>query len=130
MNRIAKSILLLLSSFVLGGCLATVTHQTASGRPEVTIPGRSAREVLAFTTNDLINKGYTIRTRSELNAVFEKRFTGTGAFLLTGPGLADPAYRLTLDFVESGAQTRVLGSYALVSNPGGQKGRAGEGYLG
>lgn len=124
MGRFFVAMTSLLTTLLITGCLATVKHDTASGRPEVTIPGKSAKQVLAFTTNELINQGYTIRTRSEINAVFEKRFSGTGAFLLTGPGLADPVYRLTLDFVELTGTTRVIASHALVSNPGGQKGVA------
>jgi hypothetical protein len=124
MKRLLTGAVAFFSAMVLAGCLATVKHETASGRPEVTIPGKSAKEVLAFVSNDLINNGYNIRTRSELNAIFEKKFTGTGAFLISGPGLADPVNRLVLDFVESSGATRVISSYSLVSNPGGQKGVA------
>jgi hypothetical protein len=124
MRRLLAQLLVLLAAAAMAGCLATVKHDTASGRPEVTIPGKTAKDVLAFTTNELVNQGYMIRTRSEMNAIYEKKFTGTGAFLLTGPGLADPVYRLTLDFIEMSGQTRVVASHALVSNPGGQKGVA------
>jgi hypothetical protein len=124
MSHMFARLLSLLTALLVAGCLTTVKHDTASGRPEVTIPGKSAKEVLAFTTNELINKGYMIRTRNEMNAIFEKKFTGTGAFLLTGPGLADPVYRLTLDFVDLSGTTRVIASHALVSNPGAQKGVA------
>jgi hypothetical protein len=124
MNRYSAKMISVFAAALLVGCLATVKHDTASGRPEVTIAGKSAKDVLAFASNDLINRGYMIRTRSELNAVFEKKFTGTGAFLISGPGLADPVNRLVLDFVESGGATRVISSYSLVSNPGGQKGVA------
>jgi len=57
-----------------------------------------------------------------MNAVFEKKLTGAVAFMLSGPGLADPVYRVTLNFVESDAQTRVLGELSVVSNPGGGRG--------
>lgn len=124
MNSLRVRALALVTAGLMVGCLATVKHETASGRPEVTIPGKAAKDVLAFTTNELVNQGYMIRTRSEMNAIYEKKFTGTGAFLLTGPGLADPVYRLTLDFIEMSGQTRVIASHALVSNPGGQKGVA------
>jgi hypothetical protein len=124
MRKLGFRTLVLAAAVLTAGCLATVKHDTASGRPEVTIPGKAAKDVLAFTTNELVNQGYMIRTRSEMNAIYEKKFTGTGAFLLTGPGLADPVYRLTLDFIEMSGQTRVVASHALVSNPGGQKGVA------
>ena len=122
MNKLLATWVAALSLLAIVGCADPVKHGTASGRPEVTIPGKSAKDVLAFTTNELINKGYQIRSRNEMNAVFETKFTETGAFLLSGPGLAGPVLRLTLDFVDVSGQTRILASQALVSNPGGQKG--------
>lgn len=124
MKRISVSLLVLLSTLWLGGCLTAPTQNTASGRPEVTIPGRSAKAILGTVTNDFVNRGFSIRSRTEMNAVFEKPLEGSLKFMLAGPGLADPVYRVTLDFLEMPAQTRVVALLNVVSNPGGKGGSA------
>jgi hypothetical protein len=116
-------IVLLLLSTLLAGCLATVQHQTASGRPEVTIAGKVARRVQATLTNDMLNLGYVPKARSDTVAVFEKPQEAMSQFLFGGIGESKPVYRLTFDIVESDASTRVVGSYAAVQNPGGGGGR-------
>jgi hypothetical protein len=104
------------------GCISPPKLETASGKPEISVAGKPAKTVLAFVTNEFVNQGYTIRGRSEMKAVFDKPLEGAAKFMYSGPGLADPVLRVTLDFVDLDTQTRVLGKLHFVSNPGGAKG--------
>ena len=122
MRRISIGLIILLSAISLAGCPTAPTQNTASGRPEVTIPGKSAKAILGTISNDLVNLGYAIRSRTEMNAVFEKPLEGSLKFMLAGPGLADPVYRVTLDFIEMDSQTRVVALLNVVTNPGSKGG--------
>ena len=120
MKYLSSALLAMSLTFSISGCVTAPTHDTASGRPEVTIPGKSAKAVLGTISNDLADQGYSIRSRTEMNAVFEKPLQGSLKFMLSGPTLADPVYRVTLDLLETDTQTRVLGKLNIVENPGGQ----------
>ena len=103
------------------GCLATspVQHATPSGRPEVVIPRRSAKAILADISNEMVNIAFEPRTRSEMSAVFEKYLERTEQLLL-GAGGKRPVRRVTFDIIESEASTRVLATLSIVSDPGGR----------
>ena len=61
------------------GC--RTTYDTASGRPEVTVP-RPANEVKTATASYLLNRGYRIIKDSELQVVAEKQTENFGTALL------------------------------------------------
>ena len=105
-QRLPSQIALLLFPLAL---LPALAQDAPSGRPDVIIPGKTAKAVLGVISNELLNQSYTIRSRSEFNAVFEKPLEGAVKFMLSGPGLAPPVYRITFDFLETDAQTRVVG---------------------
>ena len=118
MRRVCTTVLIVGQVVLLLGCITPPKHDTASGRPEVTISKRTAKAVLGSVTNEMANRGYAIRTRSEMNAVFEKPLEGSLKFMLSGPNLAAPVYRVTFDFVETDQETRILAMLNVVENPG------------
>jgi hypothetical protein len=104
---------------ILTGCAAPAQHNTPSGRPEVTINGRVSKAVLGKITNGMINNGYNVKTSTDTLLVFEKPMENFAAQLFLGSRYdSTPAARITYNIIETEGFTRVVASFAAVTNPG------------
>jgi len=104
---------------LLVGCETTTTHNTPSGRPEVTVSNAQAPDLIAQFTNELINRGYTIADTSPQQTTFEKPATTLAAQIAYGSTYnPTPNARITLDQVQLSDTTRILLSFSIVTNPG------------
>lgn len=109
---------LLFLAFGVAGCVTTVEHNTASGRPEVTVkaPPDAVKSVVIGV---LMNLGYTIRTDSQFQVVFERDPNNVLASVLLGSQYDSRILvRISVAFMQSGQTTRVIADFNLVRNPG------------
>jgi len=118
MKLITTSVVLSLLVF-LAGCATPVTHNTKSGRPEVTISGKVGDQIAARLTNRMLNARYNVKNASKTLLVFEKPIDNVLAAVLLGSRYdSTPAARITYTIVESDTSTRVVASLAAITNPG------------
>lgn len=103
----------------LGGCATPVNHATPSGRVEVTVQGKVGKELRAEISNMMLNTGYNAKNSSESLMVFEKPVQNVLAAVLYGSQYdSSPAARVSYSIVETDYLTRVVASFAVVTNPG------------
>ena len=106
-------------ALLVNGCTMPVTHYTPSGRPEVTINGKVGKEVHAEITNLMLNNGYNVKKATDNLLVFEKPYQSTMAAVFFGSQYdPTPTARVTFSIVELADSTRVVASFAVVTNPG------------
>jgi hypothetical protein len=111
------SMVLITAHFV--GCATPVVHNTPSGRPEITVSGKVGKRASAEITNLMVNRGYNVKVSSDTLIVFEKPIESTMAAVLLGSRYdSTPAARITYNIIETEATTRVIASFAAVTNPG------------
>jgi hypothetical protein len=104
---------------LLTSCAAPIVHNTPSGRPEVTIRDVHLTDVSAKLTGQMIDRGYIIKSAQPAVMIFEKPINNLGAAMLFGSRYdSTPFARVTFMLVESEQQTRVVGSLAVITNPG------------
>ncbi|WP_147282493.1 hypothetical protein [Microvirga subterranea] len=102
---------------VLSGC-QTVQHQTASGRPEITV-ARPAADVKSAWAGYLVNRGYTITKDTDLQVVGEIVPNNAMAHMFFGSRYDGvPKARLTATYLSIGGGTRMVVDPAIVTNPG------------
>ncbi|MHB0706013.1 hypothetical protein ACX4MT_09235 [Roseomonas mucosa] len=107
------------SIFIVSGCAAPVTHNTASGKPEVTVTTSDLPALKSYITNDMINRGYTIVRESESQLVFDRPVQNVLVGALVGSSFnSTPNTRLTYVFIKNQTSYRVVGDVALITNPG------------
>lgn len=103
-------------SSALLGC--RTTYDTASGRPEITV-ARSAGEVKTAIASYLLNRGFRVIKDTDLQVVAERQTQNIGAALLFNTEFGGlPTERVTITFLSSGGNTRVVSEVAVVSNAG------------
>ena len=112
-------VFILLSALLAMGCADQVTHQTPSGKPEVTIAGRVGDQARALIAGRMVDAGYNMRSGSDSMLVFDKPNSTVMAAVLFGSRYAGtPNARITYTVIEAGAVTRVVASLAMITNPG------------
>src|SRR3954469_20081103 len=104
----------------LAACQSTAAGPaTASGRPEVTIPGKSPAAVRSALVNRMLDVGYRVSRDDASTLTVEKEASGAAAqLLLSTPAGGSPNVRITYTFADVGRATRVVADMAIVSNPG------------
>lgn len=118
MNKITRNTFTTFLVF-LSACATPVNHDTASGRPEVSIPGNVTDQVSSMITDRMINDGYNMTSSSKFLLVFEKPTESIAAALMFGSQYdSTPAARVSYTITESQEATRVVASLILVTNPG------------
>lgn len=118
MKNILRYLPIILLTIIVG-CAKPVIHDTPSGRPEITISGKVGKLVLADITGFMINRGYNLKVSSDTLLVFEKPLEGTMAGMLLGSSYdSTPNARVTYTIIETGTATRVIASFAAITNPG------------
>ena len=116
MRRLIAGVLISLS---LIGCAGTqVQHNTASGRPERQFAA-APEAVRAALITELVNRGYSITKESQSLVQGEKFTDNFGAVMAYSTGYDSRVMvRVTYTMIPMGAETRVVGDIATVSNPG------------
>lgn len=119
MNMLIKCLVVSLLFVTMGACAAPVKHDTPSGRPEVSIRGRVGSQVQSEIMNMMLNNRYGIKSSSTNIIVFEKPFDNVMASVLFGSKYdSTPCARVAFNIFEVGDSTRVVASFAAITNPG------------
>ena len=120
MNIAFKCMVVSLCSLLLCSCAAPVNHNTPSGRPEVSIKGRSGSQVQSEIMNMMLNHRYSIKSSSTNIIVFEKVFDNNvmASFVFGSRYDSTPHARVTFNIFEVGDSTRVIASFEAITNPG------------
>jgi len=85
----------------------------------VTVQGKVGKELRAEISNMMLNTGYNVKNSSESLMVFEKPVQNVLAAVLYGSQYdSSPAARVSYSIVETDYLTRVVASFAVVTNPG------------
>lgn len=108
-----------IAAAVCAGCVAPAKMNTASGRPEVIVTGKTTDQIQAKLANELVNQGYAVRTDS-LNVVAEKEVKDVASRLVFGSRYDSRVFmRSTFTILEQGDGThRIVGAFAAVTNTG------------
>lgn len=70
--------------FFFMACATPVVHSTPSGRPEVSVNGRVAKQAHAEIMNLMLNNRYNVKATSDTLLVFEKPIENVLAVALLG----------------------------------------------
>lgn len=107
--------LILAVCLALSGCATAPPLNTASGRPEVTVHGRTAAQVRSAATNHFVDYGWTPVKTDGNQLVFEHEGSA-GQALLMGLMTDNPqaTNRVTLTLIENGSDIRLVGGVAVV----------------
>lgn len=109
----------ILMACFLSGCATTQTLKTPSGRAEVTIPNATKKQVMDELTNEMINKGYAVKSMSDYNVVYAMTDTSFKARMFFGTATSTPERRIAYNLIENSDGVRiVLNNYQIISNPG------------
>lgn len=104
-------------ALLTAGC-QTAQVTTASGRPEITVPGPPER-IKPLVVNAALNRKFTIKSDTPYTLVIEQPSTDFGTNLLLGSQWNPTVnIRLTLTFVPVGGDTRIVAEQVAVTNPG------------
>jgi len=119
MNWRVNYIFILMITFVLGACATPVKHNTPSGRPEVVISKKVGKQVQAEIMNLMLNNRCNVKSSTDNLLVFERPIENVLAAALLGSKYdSTPAARITFNIIEMVDSTRVVASFAAITNPG------------
>lgn len=102
----------------LCGCATAPPIQTASGSPEVTIPGASAEKIKPVIINAMLNRRLRIKSDTPYSIVVEKQTEDFTTQLLLGTAYGPPIERVTFAIAEIAGGTRIVADASMVSNAG------------
>jgi uncharacterized protein YceK len=112
-------ILLFLMPLVLTGCATPITHDTPSGKVEVTINGVQKSAVKDELINGMVNKGYTVTRSDDALLVFDRPIQNSAAaFMFSSDFSANPTTRTSYNLIQTGKSVRVVADFAAITNPG------------
>lgn len=101
------------------GCVAPVSHTTASGKPEVTIQRTTADAVKSAIVNRMVNGGYRITKDTPYEVAFDRPVQNIAAQVLLGSKYdSQPNARVSYMIATIGADVRVVSDMAIITNPG------------
>lgn len=119
MKKLVVIMLVLVIGSLIVGCTSPVKHYTPSGRPEITINGKVSKQVQAEIMNLMLNNGYDVKTSLDVLLVFEQPIKNVLAATLLGSRYdSTPAARVSFSIIEMETSTRVVASFAAITNPG------------
>ncbi|NJL06973.1 MAG: hypothetical protein HC900_00945 [Methylacidiphilales bacterium] len=105
-------------AFGVSACVTTVNHNTASGRPEVTIkaPADAVKSVIVGVS---MNLGYTMKSDSQFQVILERDPNNILANVLLGSQYDSRVVaRMSVAFMQSNQTTRAVLDLNMVTNPG------------
>lgn len=100
----------------LAGCQTAV--DTASGSPEVTIPGIRPDQVKPVIVGQMLNTRLRIKTDTQYSLVFEKPEENIGMNVLFATGFGPPVHRVNFAIAEVPGGTRIVADSSTISNSG------------
>lgn len=119
MKKRANYIFMLMIILLFAACATPVRHNTSSGRPEIIISGKAGKQVQGEIMNLMLNNGYNVKTSTDTLLVFERPIENVLAAVLLGSKYdSTPAARISVNIIEMVDSTRVVASFAAVTNPG------------
>jgi hypothetical protein len=119
LTKLTFSLLIALSAPLFSGCVAPVTHQTVSGKPEVKISGRSVEEIKSRIRNSTLRTGGTVAAETPQTITVQAVVTDPAQVILFGTQYGGPpVYRVTYSMVPEGRNTVIIATSAIVSNAG------------
>lgn len=113
-RRIAAAFLALL----VGGCGTPSKLQTASGRPEISIPGVTVDAVKAEVVRTMTTEGFRITRDTQYEMAFDRPAQGAAAVLFGSRYDPVPSSRISFSFASMGNSVLVTADAAVVTNPG------------
>ena len=104
---------------LLSGCATVQPLGTPTGKPEVTIPNVTKKEVVDALTNQMLSWGYHVKAVTDYNAVYGKRTESMAAAIFLGSRYdAIPEARISYATVETDIGVRVVATLEMITNPG------------
>jgi len=101
------------------GCAPTRPLNTASGKPDVTIPHVTKKQVTDALVSQMLSQGFTIKSSSDYNIVFTKIIDNVAASMLFGSRYdSTPEHRASFMLVETNSGVRVVLTNQIITNPG------------
>lgn len=101
------------------GCVAPVQHNTASGKPEVTVGTDDVGQVKAALVSEMVDRGYHITADSDYRLVFDRPVDNFLAGVLLGSSYdTTPNARIAYALVRRAEGVRVVADIAIITNPG------------
>jgi hypothetical protein len=110
--------------FVLFGLLYACAHQepilTPSGRPEVTIPDVTKKEVIGALTDMMMAGGFIVKSVTDDNAHFYIRTYRVYALPPFGPKPGElPEYHVSYDITEADVGVHIIATLWVIRYPSG-----------
>lgn len=104
---------------LLAGCATPVVHQTASGKPEVTIDTENVIGVKEALVSRMINRRYNLISDSDYQLVFDRPIENFLAGALLGSRYdSTPNARITYTLAVGTDSVRIVADLAIITNPG------------
>lgn len=92
--------------------------QTATGKPEVTLPNVTKKQAVDYLTVIMLNREYQVRQVNDYMAAFGKAGDTFAARFLFGTKFNRvPDLRVTYNFVDTPAGLRVIATLEIITNP-------------
>ena len=114
-----KDFFLIVIPLFLMACAAPVVHNTASGRPEVSINGKVAAQAKSEIMNLMINNKYNVKSANDTLLIFERKIENIlAAAMLSSKYDSSPVTRVSFNIIEMEDLTRIVASFEAVTNPG------------
>lgn len=110
-----RSLVILTVAFAVSGCATAPPLHTASGRPEVTLHGRTISQARTAVLNHFVNQGWAPVRTDGSQLIFEQQGS-TGQNFLMGLMTDNPqsVNRITITLIDNGSDVRVVGAVAAV----------------
>lgn len=118
-KRLLPMCFVLVAMVMVVGCVAPVQHNTASGKPEVTVSTSDVGAVKAALVSEMIDRGYNITTEGDFGMVFDRPVDNFLAGVLLGSSYdTTPNARIAYTLVPKSDGVRVVADIAVITNPG------------
>jgi hypothetical protein len=109
----------LLSFLFLAGCATTKPLNTPSGKPDITIPNVSKKQVTDALVGQMLTQGFNFKSSSDYNIVFIEAMDSFCEKSLLGSGCnVTPEHRASFMLDESSAGVRIVLTNQVITNPG------------
>jgi hypothetical protein len=116
---VGKLVSICIVSLGLASCATPVQHNTASGKPEVTINVADLDAVTSTFQSEMINRGYMQTGGNRFMLKFDRPVTNILASALLGSRYdSQPNARITYMFSKFSSSIRVVADMAVITNPG------------
>ena len=110
---------LVLSGFLAVSCVSPVTHNTPSGKPEVTVTLIEPEDVRGALISEMMSRGYTLNDANDFLLSFDRPVENFLAAALLGSQYdSTPNARITFSIAPIGDSVRVVADLAIITNPG------------